>query len=89
MPAAARIRGRSEFIKAKPRNDVYTILLTISLFSLLIGCLLLYWDYTTYGSKKAVEVQKATYAGAAAPAPTTPAPAATPPATAPGAEKGK
>jgi hypothetical protein len=78
MPAAARVRGRerSEFIKPKPRNDVYTILLTISLISLLVGCLLLYWDYNAYTSKKAPDVPKPVLS--AAPAPAAPAPAAAP-----------
>jgi hypothetical protein len=83
MPAAARIRGRgSEFIKPKPRNDVYTILLSISLLALLIGCLLLYWDYDTYKSKKAPDVPKAPAftAAPAAPPAATPAPATPPPA---------
>jgi len=84
MPAAARIRGRgSEFIKPKPRNDVYTILLSISLLAMLVGCLLLYWDYNTYKDKKPPGVPKppAFSAAPAAPATTAPAaPAATPPA---------
>ena len=90
MPAAARARGRNverEFVKAKPRNDAYTILLTISLLALVFGCLLLYWDYASYSSKKPPEPPRFSLSAAPAAAPaTTPAP---PPAPTPGAKDGK
>jgi hypothetical protein len=88
MPAAARARGRNverEFVKAKPRNDAYTILLSISLLALLGGCLLLYWDYASYSSKKPPATPTFSLSPAAA-APATPAPA---PAPTPGAKGGK
>jgi hypothetical protein len=36
--------------KAKPSNDAYTGMLGIALFALLVGCVVLYMDYSQYGS---------------------------------------
>lgn len=76
MPAAARVRGRGvDFVKPKPRNDVYTILLTISLLALVAGCILLYLDYESYKSKQAPPVSKPNLTAPAASGTATPAPA--------------
>ena len=40
--------GQPEVEKPKPRNDVYTGLLAISLGAMLIACLLLFLDYRQY-----------------------------------------
>jgi hypothetical protein len=72
-----------------PKNDAYTVLLSISLGALVIGCLLLFMDWSEYSGKDgkkpptppspAVSVEQAP-AGAAAPALGQPV---TPPATPP------
>jgi hypothetical protein len=36
----------------KPKSDVYTGLLAISLGAMIVGCVLLYLDYAQYGDKK-------------------------------------
>jgi hypothetical protein len=50
--AAVRSPGRygadDETPQVTPRNDAYTGLLAISLFAMLIGCLLLFLDYNSY-----------------------------------------
>jgi hypothetical protein len=40
--------GQAQVDKPKPRNDVYTGLLAVSLVGMLIGCTLLYLDYRQY-----------------------------------------
>jgi hypothetical protein len=47
--AAARSSGRTT---GQPRSDIYTGLLGISLAAMIIGCVLLYLDFSQYGSKK-------------------------------------
>ena len=37
---------------ARPRNDAYTGLLSISLVALIIGCVLIYMDSASYGDAK-------------------------------------
>ena len=42
-------------VYAPPKNDAYTVLLTISLGALILGCLLLFMDWSEYsgtGGKK-------------------------------------
>lgn len=36
--------------KAKPTNDSYTVLLTISLVAMIVSCVLLYYDVKRYPS---------------------------------------
>jgi hypothetical protein len=37
--------------KAKPTNDAYTGMLVVSFVALLVGCVLMYMDYSQYDSK--------------------------------------
>ncbi|HEV3257627.1 MAG TPA: hypothetical protein VG013_12145 [Gemmataceae bacterium] len=69
--AAARTRGRGDrdVAEASPGNDIYTGLLLISLVAMIVGCAMLYLDYSQYGDK-APELPKAA-------APTKPGPAGT------------
>jgi len=57
--AAARTRSRFDREDARPRSDVYTGLLAISLIAMIASCVLLYLDYAQYGSMKAPAVQAA------------------------------
>jgi len=50
--ARTRSRGDRDVVEARPKNDVYTVLLVISLGAMLISCVLLYLDYSQYGDKK-------------------------------------
>jgi hypothetical protein len=52
-------RGRADGDEgfAKPRNDAYTGMLVLSLLGLLIGCVLLFLDYSQY-SGNPQQVQK-------------------------------
>jgi hypothetical protein len=45
-------KKRYSEVKAKARNDAYTGLLAISLLAMLISCVLLYLDYSQYGTQK-------------------------------------
>jgi hypothetical protein len=36
---------------AKPKSDIYTGLLAISLIAMIVGCILLYADYAAYEGK--------------------------------------
>lgn len=73
---------------APPKNDAYTVLLSISLGALVIGCILLFMDWNDYsgtsGKKPPTPPQPAVSVGAdqgAAPIggqPVTPAPAPAP-----------
>ena len=63
-------------VYAPPRNDAYTVLLTISLGALILGCLLLFMDWSEYsgtGGKKPPSVAAPSLQlgepGAGAPAP--------------------
>jgi len=79
--AVARTRGRRErdVEEAAPTNDIYTGLLLISLAAMIIGCVMLYLDYSQYGDKPP-ELPKAAAPSTAAPtAPTTPTAPAVPP----------
>jgi hypothetical protein len=49
--AATKNRGRID--APKPRSDVYTGLLLISLLAMIAGCVLLYLDYSDYDAMKA------------------------------------
>lgn len=56
MPAAARSRASYAddpvpVARRRPRNDVYTALLAISLVALLASSLLLFLDYKNYTAK--------------------------------------
>jgi len=49
----ARARyGADDTPKVKPRNDVYTVLLAISLLGMLVSCLLLFLDWNNYAGQK-------------------------------------
>jgi hypothetical protein len=55
MPAATvRRRGETDF--APPQNDAYIVLLVISLFAMILGCALLFFDYNSYPEGKAPSV---------------------------------
>jgi hypothetical protein len=47
----ARERASLADLKPKPRNDAYTILLTISLVAMIGACLLLWYDLKTFGTE--------------------------------------
>jgi hypothetical protein len=47
----ARERPSLADLKPKPRNDAYTVLLTISLTAMIAACLLLWYDLKSYGDK--------------------------------------
>jgi len=52
---ATRTRGRSsgsDYTRTKPRSDVYTGMLIISLLFLILGSVLLYLDYDQYPTSK-------------------------------------
>ena len=53
---AARARSRFDRDDARPRNDVYTGLLAISLVAMVVSCLFLFLDYNQYGATKAPAV---------------------------------
>ena len=55
--------------EAKPRNDVYTVLLLISLVAMIIGCVLLYLDYSQYPDKKPDQFQPPALKSGGTPAP--------------------
>jgi hypothetical protein len=40
-------------VYAPPRNDAYVVLLIISLVAMILGCALLWMDYSSYPSDKA------------------------------------
>jgi hypothetical protein len=44
----ARGRGDGDEVVAKPRNDAYTGMLILSLVGLLVGCVLLFLDFSQY-----------------------------------------
>jgi hypothetical protein len=50
---AARTRSRFDREEAPPPSDVYTGLLAISLIAMVASCVLLWLDYSQYGSSKA------------------------------------
>ena len=52
--AISRTRGRAGYEAAtgQPRNDAYTGMLGISLGALIIGCILLFLDYSEYPAGK-------------------------------------
>ena len=54
--AAARTRSRFDREGTRPRNDVYTGLLAISLVAMIVSCVLLYLDYSQYAGKAAPPV---------------------------------
>ena len=43
----------------RPTNDAYTGMLGISLFALIVGCVLLYLDYSQYPDAKGPSIPKA------------------------------
>jgi hypothetical protein len=53
----ASARGRDQAPKAQPRNDIYVGLLIVSLVAMLIGCVLLFIDYNSYGESKPPSVE--------------------------------
>jgi hypothetical protein len=80
-------------VYAPPRNDAYTVLLSISLGALILGCLLLFLDWSEYsgqGGKKPPNVPAPAKLEVGEPAPGTAAPGLgqpavqPPPAPAPG-----
>jgi hypothetical protein len=78
----ARTRGRDvEF--AAPKSDAYTGLLAISLGAMIIGCLMLYLDYSTYPTQKPPQAPSPTVVVPASASAVPPTPPATPPATPP------
>jgi hypothetical protein len=44
--------------KAKPTNDAYTGMLVVSFIALLVGCGLLYLDYSQYDPKQPAKLQR-------------------------------
>jgi len=50
------MRRRSEVDYAPPRNDAYVVLLIISLVAMILGCALLWLDYSSYPDTKAPTV---------------------------------
>jgi hypothetical protein len=62
--AVSRAAGRAT---AQPRSDVYTVLLAISFTAMLVGCVLLYLDYSQYGGKKPPDLPVAKPPAAAQP----------------------
>lgn len=56
--AVARTRSRFDREEARPRNDVYTGLLAISLIAMITSCILLFLDYKQYGDTKPQPVQR-------------------------------
>jgi hypothetical protein len=78
---AARARSRvydDSTAKPKPRSDVYTGLLVLSLLAQIAGCVFLYLDYSEYKTDK-----PPTVASIQAPAPPPVAPAPAPPVAPP------
>jgi hypothetical protein len=71
-----------------PKNDAYTVLLTISLGALIIGCLLLFMDWSEYsgtsGKKPPIPSAPQLQVGGADAASPAPAPGLGQPATPPG-----
>ena len=53
----ARGRSDGDEVVAKPRNDAYTGMLVLSLVGLLLGCVLLFLDFSQY-SGTPPQVQK-------------------------------
>jgi hypothetical protein len=51
---AATLTRKGEY--ARPTNDTYVVLLIISLVAMVLGCALLYFDYSSYPSGKAPTV---------------------------------
>lgn len=49
----------SQETTTKPTNDAYTGMLGISLFALILGCVLLYLDYSQYPDSKGPAIPKA------------------------------
>lgn len=49
---AARTRSRFDIDEAQPQSDVYTGLLGLSLVAMIVSCLLLYLDFSQYGTSK-------------------------------------
>jgi len=47
----ARERASLADLKPKPKNDAYTVLLTISLVAMIGACLLLWYDLKRFGDK--------------------------------------
>jgi hypothetical protein len=72
----------------KPRNDVYTGMLMVSLLALVTGCILLFLDYSQYPASKAPDVRKVSPISSPKVEKAEPAPAPVP-APAPGAEDKK
>lgn len=60
----------------KATNDAYTGMLAVSLIALIVGCVLLYLDYSQYGSEPPPAIP--TSASVAQPAPAAPPPAQPP-----------
>jgi hypothetical protein len=67
------------FEETRPTNDAWTGMLAISLLALIVGCLLLFLDFSQYPSKDPGTVPKAVTAGAQAPAPQAAPPVVNPP----------
>ncbi len=80
MATAMKRRGDLDY--APPRNDAYIVLLIISLVAMILGCALLWLDYSSYPdtqAPKTVTVRPANLSGGGG------APQGQPPAGAPGA----
>jgi hypothetical protein len=56
---AARARSSVDPSRPQPKSDAYTGMLGISLGALVIGCALLYFDYSRYPSTAPPKPQKA------------------------------
>jgi hypothetical protein len=66
---AAMVTRRGDTVYAPPRNDAYVVLLIISLVAMILGCALLYLDYSSYPDQKAPQVSARQAAPAQQPAP--------------------
>ena len=72
MAAITRQRGE---VYAPPRYDAYIVLLIISLVAMILGCALLWMDYSSYPDTKAPAVTQHQPAPPGAANPPQPAPA--------------
>jgi hypothetical protein len=66
--AAARARD-TDAPRARPRNDAYTGMLIISLLAMILGCVLLFLDYSSYSGKPATPPPRAANPPAGTPGP--------------------
>jgi hypothetical protein len=55
----ATAQTKPRFTAQRPKNDAYVGLLSISLLALITSCVLMYLDYSQYGSQKPTAVPKA------------------------------